>query len=223
MTIKAIKTDARDALRGRWGQGILLTIVTFGIYILVPLLIEIVFSGGPATWREPDTSPGYAQVISWIVSLALSPLIFGYYWTFLSLNRSETVRVKDLFNVFNSKLYFKSLGIYVLATIYTFLWTLLLIVPGIIKSFAYSQVYFILKDNPTISANEAITQSRKLMFGYKWKYFLLQLSFIGWGILSTITLGIGFIWLVPYITASLAAFYDQLVKKQNNSDGEITV
>jgi uncharacterized membrane protein len=98
-----------------------------------------------------------------------------------------------------------------------------LIVPGIIKSFSYSQVYFILKDTPTISANEAITQSRKLMFGYKWKYFLLLLSFIGWGILSVITLGIGFIWLVPYMTASLAAFYDQLVKKQNNSDGEITL
>jgi uncharacterized membrane protein len=182
----------------------------------VPYLVEAIFSGGFHTWSEME-SPGHAQSLSWIFTLALSPLLFGYYATFLSLTRGETAETKDLFQTFNSKLYFKALGIYVLTSIYVFLWSLLLIIPGIIKSFSYSQVYFILKDNPTTSVNGAITESRRLMDGFKWKYFLLLLSFIGWALLCAITFGIASLWTTPYFTASLAAFYDQLVKHQNDN------
>lgn len=216
MTIKAFKTTALDALRNRWGQGILLTIIAYGIYIFVPYLVEAIFSGGFHTWSEME-SPGHAQSLSWIFTLALSPLLFGYYATFLSLTRGETIGTKDLFQAFDSKIYFKALGIYILTSIYIFLWSLLLLIPGIIKSFSYSQVYFILKDNPTMSVNGAITESRRLMDGFKWKYFLLLLSFIGWALLSAITFGIASLWTTPYFTASLAAFYDQLVKHQNDN------
>jgi uncharacterized membrane protein len=216
MTIKAFKTTALDALRNRWGQGILLTIIAYGIYIFVPYLVEAIFGGGFHRWSETE-SPGHAQFLSWIVTLALSPLLFGYYATFLSLTRGETAETKDLFQIFNSKLYFKALGIYVLTSIYIFLWSLLLIIPGIIKSFSYSQVYFILKDHPTMSVNGAITESRRLMDGFKGKYFLLLLSFIGWALLCAITFGIASLWITPYFTASLAAFYDQLVKQQNDN------
>jgi uncharacterized membrane protein len=71
-----------------------------------------------------------------------------------------------------------------------------------------------LKDHPEYSITEAITESKKIMQGYKWKYFLLHLSFIGWGILSLFTLGIGLLWLIPYMNTSLASFYNQRIEAQ---------
>src|SRR5690606_11316295 len=109
--------------------------------------------------------------------------------------------------------YFRIILLGFLIGIFTFLWSLLLVIPGIIKSLSYSQAYFIIKDHPEMSVLDAITESRHRMNGYKWKYFLLNLSFIGWGILSILTLGIGLLWLVPYITASYAAFYNDLIAK----------
>ena len=91
----------------------------------------------------------------------------------------------------------KLIGTSIVVSIFVFLWTLLLIIPGIIKSISYSQTFFVLKDHPEYSITEAITESKKIMQGYKWKYFLLNLSFIGWGILSLFTLGIGLLWLNP--------------------------
>ncbi|KHF31013.1 hypothetical protein LR68_00503 [Anoxybacillus sp. BCO1] len=90
----------------------------------------------------------------------------------------------------------------------------MLIIPGIIKSLSYSQTFFLLKDHPEYSALQAISESKKRMKGYKGKLFLLYLSFIGWGLLSMLTFGIGFLWLVPYIYTSLAAFYDQFIRTQ---------
>ncbi|MDR2629739.1 MAG: DUF975 family protein, partial [Spirochaetaceae bacterium] len=69
------------------------------------------------------------------------------------------------------------------------------------------------KDNPNIGALEAITQSRKIMAGYKGKLFGLYLSFIGWGLLCCLSFGIGFLWLVPYISMSVTNFYEELIKQ----------
>lgn len=98
--------------------------------------------------------------------------------------------------------------------IFIFLWTLLLIIPGIVKSFAYCQTLFILKDNPEMSIWDAITKSQKMMKGHKWEFFWLTLTFIGWILLSIITLGIGFIYLMPYMQTTIAAYYEDL-KNEN--------
>jgi len=95
---------------------------------------------------------------------------------------------------------------------------LLLVIPGIIKGYAYSQSYFIYYDVVTETGEkpkilDTITASRKLMDGYKGKLFWLDLSFIGWHILAIATVGIGYLWLNPYITATKAAFYEQLPKQ----------
>ncbi|USS90714.1 DUF975 family protein [Fructilactobacillus carniphilus] len=96
------------------------------------------------------------------------------------------------------------------------LWSLLLIVPGIVKGLAYSQALFIYRDHvlrgetdPDI--NEVITESRRLMNGHKLEFFWLNLSFIGWGILSFMTLGIGFFWLVPYYMGTMVNYHEALV------------
>ena len=97
--------------------------------------------------------------------------------------------------------------------IFTFLWTLLFIIPGIIKSYAYSMSGFILAENPEMTAKEAMQVSEKMMVGNKWRLFCLQFSFIGWQILCILSLGIGSLWLTPYTNAATAAFYDEISRE----------
>ena len=111
-------------------------------------------------------------------------------------------------------------GTLLLRGVYTFLWTLLLIVPGIVKSLSYAMTPFILKDNPKASYDKAIIYSMRLMQGHKMDLFVLYLSFIGWFILSCLTLGIGFVFLVPYCQMSLARFYEE-VKADFESDDSL--
>ena len=98
----------------------------------------------------------------------------------------------------------------ILVPLYTFFWSLLFWIPGIIKSYAYAMTNYIIKDNPDITAKEAITESRRLMRGNKWRLFCLEFSFIGWSLLAAVTLGIGMLFLRPYMEAAGAAFYREL-------------
>jgi uncharacterized membrane protein len=136
------------------------------------------------------------------------PLFLGYTGYFLKKARSETVKLENLFDGF--KQFGSSFLLYLLQSIFIILWSCLLVIPGIVKYFSYSMAFYIMKDNPAIGASEAITQSRKMMVGYKGKLFGLYLSFIGWGLLCCLSLGIGFLWLVPYISASKTNFYEEL-------------
>ena len=99
----------------------------------------------------------------------------------------------------------------------TLLWTLLFIVPGIIKGLAYSLTPFIVKDNPQLSPNQAINLSMKMMKGHKFDLFYLYLSFIGWILLAMLTLGIGLLWVIPYMQTSMAAFYLDVKNDYNNN------
>ncbi|MDA3931506.1 MAG: DUF975 family protein, partial [Tenericutes bacterium] len=99
---------------------------------------------------------------------------------------------------------------YILRSIFVFLWTLLLIIPGIIKSFSYAMTFYILADNPDLEPTEAIRQSQEMMSGNKWRLFKLYFSFIGWYILAALTFGIGYIFLEPYVQMSVANFYEDL-------------
>ena len=97
-----------------------------------------------------------------------------------------------------------------LRTIYIALWSLLLFIPGIIASYSYKMAPYILMENPDMTASQAIAASKKLMEGNKWRLFCLEFSFIGWSLLSSITLGIGMLFLRPYMEAAGAAFYREL-------------
>ena len=106
--------------------------------------------------------------------------------------------------------------------IYTALWALLLVIPGIIKSYSYAMTDFILKDEPEMKNNAAIEKSMAMMEGNKMKLFMLDLSFIGWAILAIFTFGIGLLFLQPYIAVSRAAFYEDL-KAQQGGNIEVDV
>lgn len=94
--------------------------------------------------------------------------------------------------------------------LYILLWSLLLIIPGIIASFSYAMTEFILAEHPDLTASEAIARSKEMMEGNRWRLFCLQFSFIGWQILCTFTLGIGNLWLNPYMQTATAAFYREI-------------
>ena len=111
------------------------------------------------------------------------------------------------------KQYARTVGAVLLVFVYTLLWTLLLVIPGIIKAYSYSMTFYILRENPEMTAGDAITASQKMMDGHKMDLFLLSLSFIGWAILASITFGIGYLWLIPYIYTAYAAFYETLKKE----------
>ena len=105
--------------------------------------------------------------------------------------------------------------------LFTFLWTLLFIIPGIIKAFSYAMSPYILEENPELSANEAIDRSRAMMKGHKFDLFWLYLSFIGWGFLCIFTLGIGLLWLMPYMQTAEAAFYEDVKAEYELTGGLI--
>ena len=97
-----------------------------------------------------------------------------------------------------------------LRALYVFLWSLLFIIPGIVAGFSYAMTDYILAENPELTADEAITQSKEMMNGNRFRLFCLQFSFIGWDILATLAFGIGHLWLTPYKQAAYAAFYREV-------------
>ena len=102
-----------------------------------------------------------------------------------------------------------------LSNIFISLWSILFVIPGIVKSYSYSMTYYILNDHPEYTATEAITASRKMMDGYKMKAFLLDLSFIGWNILGSLVCGIGVLWVYPYQQAARAELYEEIKRVKN--------
>ena len=97
-----------------------------------------------------------------------------------------------------------------LRALYVFLWSLLFIIPGIVAGFSYAMTDYILAEDPELTADEAISQSKSIMMGNKWRFFCLQFSFIGWDILATLAFGIGHLWLTPYKQSAYAAFYREV-------------
>ena len=152
-----------------------------------------------------------ASQIALVGLVITGPIMVGYSHYLLKLYRQE-IR-NDQFDTL--LLGFKE-GIvrhiitYLIMGLFIFLWSLLFVIPGIIKAIAYSQVGFILAENPELEYQEALKRSEDMMRGHKWRYFELQLSFIGWYLLSILTFGIGFIFLAPYLSMTQVAFYDDL-------------
>lgn len=123
----------------------------------------------------------------------------------------ERLDIGILFSNFN--IWTKAVWLAVRRGIFVFLWTLLFIIPGVIKFYSYAMSFFIMAENPEISAGEAMDVSQKMMRGNKWRLFCLGLSFIGWDFLNLFTLGIGSLWLTPYKNAAAAAFYDEISRQ----------
>jgi uncharacterized membrane protein len=195
----AIMANARSQLKGKWGSAIL---VVF-IYMLIGII------------------PGSIPKIGWIVNLIIGgPIGFGLCYYFLSFTREKNPVLEDLFKGFS--IFGKTFIAYLLMAIFTLLWTLLLIVPGIIAAISYSMTFYVMADNNEMSGQDAITKSKQLMMGNKYRYFCLLCRFIGWFLLCILSLGIGLLWLIPYVMASNARFYETLIHPENNQVNPIS-
>ncbi len=165
---------ARASLKGKWGIAIGISVA----YLLISAIAG---------------SPKYLKALGFVLS---GPLTVGYYTAFLSIVRGTEVRFGQLFEGFRD--FLNSFGAMLLMTVFIVLWSLLLIVPGIV-------------DNPDTDAFKALAASKEMMRGNKSKLFRLCCRFIGWFLAGILTAGIGFIWIVPYASASLAHFYQDLL------------
>lgn len=185
-------------LNGKWKQAILFFLVYFGIATLLNVGFKIL---------------GMGDIGTSLASLAIVPMAWSLEVAFLNHQRGdeEAFSISRLFIGYNE---FRIFTTMLLLAVYAFLWSLLLFVPGIIKGLSYSMTGYILLDNPEMSNNAAIEESMRMMDGHKWQLFKLILSFIGWILLSIITLGIALIWVVPYMQSTLARFYTELKDPQ---------
>jgi len=105
-----------------------------------------------------------------------------------------------------------------LSEIYVFLWSLLLIVPGIRAAYSYRMIYFIRVDRRELPANAVVAESKRLMDGNRWRLFCLDCSFIGWILVGVLTLGIGLVWVLPYAFTANAAFYEDLLDRDERNE-----
>ncbi len=211
---------AREALRGNW-------VLAIGTGLVAVLLGGGDFRyGNNSRVNYNNMSPntlirfdnfylsiflGATLAITVLVLLTLligGTIEIGYSRFNLKLIKKDNPSFHDLFFAFN--IFGKGFLMRLLTGIYTFLWSLLFIIPGIIASISYTMTPYILGENPDLSVSEAIYISKDMMMGNKWRYFCLDLSFIGWAILCAFTFGIGYLWLFPYKSAAKAAFYREV-------------
>ena len=202
-----LRAQARERLEGKWGTFVLMTF----LFYVIQALLQIPGSVGDlfkVLSPENALTSESLSTLSVMLSLLALPLSWGLTVSLLRNHREESVDLENLFDGFRGGRYTRVFCALFLVNLFTFLWTLLLIIPGIIKAFSYALTPYILLDEPELTAKQAITRSCEIMQGRRWKLFCLYLSFIGWGILCLLTFGIGFLWLVPYMNASVAAFYE---------------
>ena len=171
--------------------------------ILLVLLIVLVVYGLLAVMS------GVGAIVSFIIVGSIS---LSFASIFLNVLKGKKPVAKDLIFGFQDENLLRGLFAFLRYEIFTFLWTLLLIVPGIINSISYSQMFYLMAENPKMTAGEAQAKSMKIMEGHKWDYFILQLSFIPWHLLSIVTFGIAEIYVTPYVSITNAASYKKINK-----------
>lgn len=147
------------------------------------------------------------------VILVLGAISVGVSGLFLSLARGkDSIEIGDMFQGFTSD-FGGNLLLGLLSSLFIALWSLLFIIPGIVKTYSYSMCFYIKNDHPEYDWKACIDGSREMMDGHKWKLFCLDLSFIGWYIVGALCFGIGTLWVVPYHEAARANFYEAIVSE----------
>ena len=149
------------------------------------------------------------RIMSYMVSV-------GFVIFTLHISRDEKAEFGNLFDGFG--LFFRVLWLGILEGLLIFLWSLLLFIPGIVKAYAYSMVYYVKADHPEYGWRECLDESQRLMTGHKWEKFVLDLSFIGWGIVGSLCLGVGTLWVMTYMAATEAQYYEYLTSGRTSPE-----
>lgn len=185
---------ARESLKGKWG----LAIGTFLIYNLILSAGGIMYQNGGA----------FSAMFNIVPLILGGPLMLGAAVFSLAISRRSEAKFEQLFDGFKD--FTNALLTYLLMLLFVILWTLLLIVPGIIAALSYSMTFYVLAENRSLKPREALDRSKEMMDGYKLKLFYLMLRFLLLALLCILTFGIGFLWYFPYYNVTMAKFYDDL-------------
>ena len=197
MRAKDYRQAAWEKLRGKWGTMAIATLI-YALIMGACGALSLIYIGGIA-----------ALFLTGAFTLGLAIMV-------LAVARMQEVRAAQLFDGFKN--YGSSLALFLLITIFTALWSLLLVIPGIIKAYSYSMSWYILADNPQMGANEARKQSMTYMNGNKWRLFCLHFSFIGWMLLGILTFGILYFWIIPYMQTAQAEFYRDIIAERSETN-----
>lgn len=184
----ALKDQAKQQIKGNIGVLFVITLIVAavsGLANLIPVVgtVAMVFVITPA--------------------FSIATVII-----YLKLTQGVKPEIAELFAHFNK--FWGAFKVTFFVGLFAGLWSLLFIIPGIVKAFSYSMAMYILAENPEIGALEAINRSKAMMNGHKMELFVLELSFIGWHLLGAITFGIAYVWVIPYISATTANFYNSI-------------
>ena len=191
MDRKQLKAQAKEQIKGKLGILIAVTLIIGAITAAASFLSSLI--------------PGVGMIVSLSVTPAFALSTVRIY---LMVVRGGTPEIKDAFNGFDD--FFSAFKVTLLVGLYTFLWSLLFIIPGIIKGYSYSMALYVLADNKGKSARECIAESKAMMEGHKMELFVLDLSFIGWYLLCSLTCGLAFLYVAPLLNATHANVYETI-------------
>lgn len=215
-----IKKRAREVIKNNlwnfWKGYLVLAIILFVIEFALGFIFGIsetetclyVFAGECVVLKTDVAS----SIASFIASLITAPLTFGFVYYTMQYAKGGKFEVNDIFRYKNK--WIPTFLIIFLISLFTSLWSLLFVIPGIIAALSYSMAQYIYVDTEK-EPMACIKASKEMMQGYKGNYFLFNLSFIGWIILGVFTLGILYVWLIPYMTTAEILYYEELKKLGN--------
>lgn len=196
----ALKGAAREKLKGNlwnlWKPLLILMAIGF---------VLGVFSGV----SDPEEFNPVVGIVEFISSILMIPLSAGLILYMLNFVRGKKYDIHDLFTFFDKR-FFTLLLIDIVVGLFVTLWSILFIIPGIIAALSYSMCVYVYVDETKTDVMEVLKESKRLMNGHKWEYFVFGLSFIGWFFLVAITFGIAAIYVVPYMNVAQTMYYEEI-------------
>ena len=227
MVYSDIRAQARASLAGKWAAAIAVCLVAYilgGALVSASFLPQVTYRWEGETVELEDAltalttlsrSFGNSSIsisVLGLVELILGGVVqLGYAKYLLKQQDRQETAISDLFSEFER--FGQGFAQKFLRGLYCFLWGLLFVIPGIVKSYSYAMTPFIMAEYPSLTASEAIQASKDMMDGRKWELFVLRLTFIGWDIVAALTLNMGHLVLNPYKNAAEAAFYREIRKQ----------
>lgn len=224
---KKFKKFAKVQLQKRWAVPIIMTLVTGTIISMLYFpsaanfmfqdFSEIIDVSSFYAFATEYTEPTYVTIFSSVALLCSFIFAVARIHVYLIMSRGpEPVAFNNFFAGVN--LWFRAILEGVWVNIWTYIWSFFFVIPGIVKSIAYSQAFFLITEYPNISVTKALRISIAVTRGYKAELFMMYMSFIGWAALCVLSFGIGFLWLVPYMSLTKINAYHWLVKRALDSN-----
>lgn len=216
MNRQELKFDAKNKMREAAVNPYVVTLimgvilmVLSGVQFILDFWGNIIGTGSSVNTGEASTYI-VSSLVFFVIYLVISTILqFGYSSYCLKVaNRDGSMSYGDLFS--SVRYLLKAIGLTLMISVFVLLWCILLVIPGIIAAYRYSQAIFIMVEDPNKGIMQCIHESKEMMAGHKMEYFILELSFFFWMLLGGVTCGLAYIYVYPYMTVTFANYYNQL-------------